>query len=93
MEVTNNYQSLDAKKLIAEALARKEGIVASSGALSVKTGSRTGRSPNDRFIVDDQLTHESIDWGTVNKTNQSNTLSIFMGSYHYLFTKTLGFYW
>ena len=42
------------------------GVLASSGALSVKTGKFTGRSPKDRFIVQDELTKNSVWWGDVN---------------------------
>jgi phosphoenolpyruvate carboxykinase (ATP) len=31
------------------------------------TGARTGRSPKDKFIVDDATTHELVHWGKVNK--------------------------
>ena len=56
-----------AQKLLEEALLRNEGMLASNGAFSVNTGSRTGRSPKDRFIVDDNITHLTVDWGTVNQ--------------------------
>jgi phosphoenolpyruvate carboxykinase (ATP) len=35
------------------------------------TGARTGRSPKDKFIVDDATTHELVDWGKVNKAISS----------------------
>lgn len=46
-----------------------EGAVrCSNGAIVINTGSfRTGRSPNDRFIVKDDVTSSSVDWGKVNK--------------------------
>lgn len=46
-----------------------EGAVrCSNGAIAMNTGSfRTGRSPNDRFIVKDEKTSGSVDWGKVNK--------------------------
>ena len=48
--------------LIEIALNNKEGITASNGALIVTTGKRTGRSPKDRFIVEDSITREVVDW-------------------------------
>lgn len=45
---------------------RKEGVVNSTGSLSVNTGKYTGRSPDDRFIVYDDKTRETIDWGKIN---------------------------
>ena len=37
-----------------------------TGSLSVKTGKYTGRSPDDRFIVYDDMTHDTVDWGKIN---------------------------
>ena len=48
------------------AVERKEGVVNSTGSLSVDTGKYTGRSPDDRFIVYDDKTHDTIDWGKIN---------------------------
>ena len=49
------------------AVLRGEGRFCSSGAVVVETGRRTGRSPMDRFLVDEPGTAASIDWGTVNQ--------------------------
>ena len=48
------------------AVERKEGVINSTGSLSVNTGKYTGRSPDDRFIVYDDKTHDTIDWGKIN---------------------------
>ncbi len=53
--------------LIKQALKNKEAIQARSKALVVYTGKYTGRSPNDKFIVDSKLTHNKVDWGKVNR--------------------------
>lgn len=54
-------------EIIRQTLARGEGELSDSGALVISTGRFTGRSPEDRFIVDDDHTHRSIDWNTVNQ--------------------------
>ena len=46
---------------------RREGHVADGGALIVRTGVHTGRSPNDKFFVEDSETKGRIDWGKTNK--------------------------
>ena len=61
------FTDLPPSELIEHALTRNEGSLTDTGALLITTGKRTGRSPNDRFIVDEQSTSEDIDWGDVNK--------------------------
>ena len=48
------------------AMTRKEGILSAHGVLVTETGARTGRSPNDKFIVDEPSIHEDVNWGDVN---------------------------
>ena len=43
-----------------------QGVEASSGALAIKTGEFTGRSPQDRFIVKDSTTEDKVWWGDIN---------------------------
>src|SRR3989338_2209962 len=59
--------NLSMKELVDLALARGEGELASNQALVVKTGSRTGRSPKDRFIVKDATTLDQVDWNAINQ--------------------------
>ena len=60
--------NLTSTELIERSLALNEGKLKNTGALLVTTGNRTGRSPNDRFIVDELTTSNLIDWGDVNRT-------------------------
>ena len=61
------HMDLPVPKLVEMALQRGEGVLADNGALSVHTGLRTGRSPKDRFIVDDPAVDAEVDWGAVNR--------------------------
>jgi phosphoenolpyruvate carboxykinase (ATP) len=46
----------------------EKGIVTSTGAVAVKTGIFTGRSPKDKFFVKDSLTENSLWWdGVINR--------------------------
>ena len=61
------YRNLSAAALAELAVQRGEGQFSASGAIVVKTGSRTGRSPKDRFIVDEPGSSAHIDWGAINQ--------------------------
>ena len=60
------HRNLPTDEMVAISVDRKEGVVNSTGSLSVDTGKYTGRSPDDRFIVYDDKTHDTIDWGKIN---------------------------
>ena len=63
----NVYRNLPPARLIETALAKGEGILTANGALRVTTGKYTGRSPKDRFIVDEEPVSSEIWWGSVNQ--------------------------
>jgi len=60
------YRNLSVAELIEHTIIRGEGVLAANGALSVETGKYTGRSPQDRYIVDEPSVHDEIHWGKVN---------------------------
>ena len=63
---TKVYYNLPASKLTEKALERGEGVLSNTGALVVNTGKYTGRSPDDRYIVDEKNIHDEIAWGKIN---------------------------
>lgn len=58
---------LSVPQLVEKAIQRGEGRLTSTGAFSVFTGKFTGRSPKDKYIVDEPAYHEKISWGDVNR--------------------------
>jgi phosphoenolpyruvate carboxykinase (ATP) len=59
--------NLDTPALYEEAIIRREGQLAPGGAFVVETGEYTGRSPNDKFLVEEPSSKDEIWWGSVNK--------------------------
>ena len=60
-------RNASAPHLVELAVARGEGMLAQSGALVTTTGSRTGRSPKDRFFVSHGDSKDRIAWSQVNQ--------------------------
>ena len=60
-----HYQ-LSPAELAEQTVSRKEGVINDTGALVIKTGEFTGRSPKDKFIVKDDITADTIHWNDFN---------------------------
>ncbi len=60
------HWNLSPARLYEESFARGDGRLAHMGAISTVTAPHTGRSPNDRFVVRDDVTEGVVDWGPVN---------------------------
>lgn len=54
------------EKLIEDSITQGEGVLSDKGAIVVKTGTFTGRSPKDRFIVKDSFSKDLVDWNSIN---------------------------
>lgn len=61
------YRNLPVPELVEHSVMRGEGRLAENGALCVETGKYTGRSPKDRFIVDEPCTSHEVDWNNINR--------------------------
>ncbi|MBE5730809.1 MAG: phosphoenolpyruvate carboxykinase (ATP) [Clostridiales bacterium] len=64
--VKNIYRNLSPAVLVEHALRTEPSRLMDSGALLVETGKYTGRSPKDRFIVDEKGVSDKIAWGKEN---------------------------
>ncbi len=69
------YENLSIKELGEMALRLGEVSRCQNGAYAATTGSRTGRSPKDRFLVKDALTLDAVDWGEINQPVESAVFS------------------
>ncbi len=65
--IGNVYHNLSYDELFEHELNNQEGSVASSGTMMVDTGKFTGRSPKDKYFVQQEPSQEYIAWGDVNK--------------------------
>lgn len=54
------FCQLDRTALIAHAIQNGEASLAENGALNILTGKFTGRSPKDRYIVQDEITESRV---------------------------------
>src|SRR4051812_26400717 len=61
------HQNLRSAALVEAALKRGEGTLAENGALVVRTGAKTGRSPDDKYVVRSAQTEKDVWWGNVNR--------------------------
>ena len=69
------HWNLGVPALYEAALQRREGHVAEGGAFVALTGTYTGRSPKDKFIVDDATTHDNVWWGPTNQAMSSEAFA------------------
>ncbi|PLS08882.1 phosphoenolpyruvate carboxykinase (ATP), partial [Neobacillus cucumis] len=53
-------------ELTEKAVARGEAKLSADGAITARTGKYTGRSPKDKFIVEDAVSKDKVDWGSTN---------------------------
>jgi phosphoenolpyruvate carboxykinase (ATP) len=61
------YRNPTTALLYTHALERREGKLAEGGPLAVDTGKFTGRSPKDKFLVEEDSSQDRIWWGEVNQ--------------------------
>lgn len=63
----SSHFQLTTTELYNKILKRNEAELTELGAINAKTGEYTGRSPKDKFIVDNPQVKDDIDWGSINQ--------------------------
>ena len=88
-----NHQNLSVAQLVEKVLDRQEGELSSTGAIRATTGAYTGRSPKDKFIVEDEESKDHVEWGSTNQPiseekfeNLFNKVIDYLGERDELFT-------
>lgn len=61
------WWNLNTPALYEQVVTRSEGLISHLGPIVVRTGSHTGRSPNDKFIVREPSSEGKVWWGKVNR--------------------------
>jgi phosphoenolpyruvate carboxykinase (ATP) len=69
-DATNIYYQENPEDLVQQTLDRNQGELNDTGALVIKTGELTGRSPQDKFIVKDAITEDTVHWNNFNQPIQ-----------------------
>lgn len=64
---SNVRVQLSVAQLVEKATSRGEAQLTSTGAIKAETGKYTGRSPKDKFFVEEASSKDKIDWGNVNR--------------------------
>lgn len=63
----NVHIQLSVPQLVEKATTRGEAILSANGAVTAQTGKYTGRSPKDKYIVEESSSKDKIDWSNVNR--------------------------
>jgi len=78
-----HYQ-LQPTELINQTVALGQGSLSDTGALVINTGEFSGRSPDDKFIVKDNITSNTVNWNNFN-------IPIEASYYHQLYAKMMAY--
>ena len=90
------HANLTAPGLYEHAIRRGEGRLSADGAFMAVTGVHTGRSVQDKFVVDDPEVHDQVWWGKINQPMQPekfrglrSKVQAWLGARPVLFTQDL----
>ncbi|RUL56550.1 phosphoenolpyruvate carboxykinase (ATP) [Lysinibacillus antri] len=73
----NIHVQLSVPQLVEKATSRNEAVLTVDGAVVAETGKYTGRSPKDKYFVEEESSKDKIDWGV----NQAISADVFDNLY------------
>ncbi len=83
------WWNLTPEELTEKAIRQEEARLTTTGAIAIRTGEFTGRSPKDRFIVRDDVTEKDIWWGNINLPFDADKFDqLYIGMIRYFEGKT-----
>ncbi|MEL6922998.1 MAG: phosphoenolpyruvate carboxykinase (ATP), partial [Bacteroidota bacterium] len=75
MNHPNLRKNLPVASLVEATIQKGQGHLLHNGSLAINTGQFTGRSPKDRYIVEDDHTRDTVHWGDVNIPISTDTFN------------------
>ena len=85
LDLTNVHRNISVESMVTDIVGNGEGVIGLRGAAMVDTGIYTGRSPNDKYIVDELSSTEKIWWGPVNRKVSEEVFDV-------LYNKVVNYY-
>ena len=85
LDLTNVHRNISVESMVTDIVGNGEGVIGLRGAAMVDTGIYTGRSPNDKYIVDEPSSTEKIWWGPVNRKVSEEVFDV-------LYNKVVNYY-
>ena len=67
IKLDNVYVNPSLEEIAECVLLNGEGQIGMNGAMMIDTGEFTGRSPNDKYFVEENYSKDNLWWGPVNK--------------------------
>ena len=85
LDLTNIHRNISVESMVTDIVGNGEGVIGLRGAAMVDTGIYTGRSPNDKYIVDEPSSTDKIWWGPVNRKASEEVFDV-------LYNKVVNYY-
>ena len=79
------FRNLSPERLIEEGILNNEVKIGMNGATIVDTGAYTGRSPKDKYFVEENSSKDNLWWGPINRPVSEEV-------FNELFEKVLNYY-